>query len=104
MDDFLGFSSLEAMTLPFTSWHPLAAASSKRSAVRSRFSEYPRIIIGKILFYSFFCLYFIDYLYRVESYHSGTSGSAQSEWIFSRSGQGGKYHKTCHTRENATAT
>ena len=31
-----------------------------------------------------------DYLYRVESYHAGTMGSAKSAWIASRSGQGGK--------------
>ena len=31
-----------------------------------------------------------DYLYRVDSYHVGTTGSAKSVWIASRSGQGGK--------------
>jgi len=31
-----------------------------------------------------------DYLYRVDSYHVGTTGSAKSAWIASRSGQGGK--------------
>ena len=32
-----------------------------------------------------------DYLYRVESYHDGSSGSAKSEWILKRSAQGGKW-------------
>ena len=39
--------------------------------------------------YCFFYL-ILDYLYRVESYHGGTIGSAKSAWIASRSGQGGK--------------
>lgn len=39
--------------------------------------------------YCFFYL-ILDYLYRVESYHGGTIGSAKSAWISSRSGQGGK--------------
>ena len=39
--------------------------------------------------YSFFYL-ILDYLYRVDSYHVGTIGSAKSAWIASRSGQGGK--------------
>ena len=32
----------------------------------------------------------LDYLYRVESYHVGTTGSAKSAWIATRSGQGGE--------------
>ena len=35
-------------------------------------------------------VFLLDYLYRVESYHAGTRGSAKSAWIATRSGQGGK--------------
>lgn len=35
-------------------------------------------------------VFLLDYLYRVESYHAGTTGAAKSAWIATRSGQGGK--------------
>ena len=42
-------------------------------------------------------LFLTDYLYRVESYHDGTSGSAKSAWMSTRSGQGGK-RMNCYSK------
>ena len=50
-----------------------------------------QLFIREKKMYTSYLFFLSDYLYRVESYHDGSSGSAKSEWILKRSAQGGKW-------------